>query len=137
MKKLSGNQILILLILLFLSFLPEFFLITNKEKYWPSKAKIEYKDKIKVVYKINMNDEMILLAKYIRHRQKKIPIEIINYVAYEIVKQSREENLPWQLVAAIVERESFFYPSAISPADAKGLTQILRAHKIKIDQNRA
>ena len=92
--------------------------------------------KVKTVYKIKLDKEMALVSAYIKYRSPKMPIEIADRTAYEVLTQSREAFVSWELVMGIIECESFFYPSAISPAGASGLMQILRAHKITIDHNK-
>ncbi len=109
-------------------------------KYYPKaqhRVVIVKEIQYKISYKLILDDDMKLLTKYIKHKQPKMPIEIAERTAFEIIRQSHEANVPWHVVVGIVQCESYFYPGAISRANARGLMQILRAHKIVIDKKRA
>lgn len=84
----------------------------------------------------NLNNEMQILNDYIKSRNKRIPREVIKIIAWEIVTQSKESNIDIDLLTAIVETESMFYPTALSGAGAKGLMQVLREDRVIIDPNR-
>ena len=73
---------------------------------------------------------------YEKSRFSHIPIEIAELQAKLIVAVADEKNIPYELLVAIVEKESFFIPTLTSFAGATGLSQILIEAHVKIDEKK-
>lgn len=84
----------------------------------------------------NLKQEIKVLAKYIKTRNSKIPIEIANLEAEFIVNIADKEGMNISLINGIIEKESLYDPTAVSSKSAKGLTQVLRCDGVEIDQNK-
>jgi len=76
-----------------------------------------------------------VIKSYITQRNTKIKYSIAEKIAKSIVKQSRECDVPQELIIGIIEKESMFKPDAISNKNARGLMQVLRGD-IVIDRTK-
>jgi soluble lytic murein transglycosylase-like protein len=76
------------------------------------------------------------LSRYIQARSHKVPVEVAEIMAGLIHKVAREQDVPPELIVAIVEKESLFNPFAVSSAGAQGLMQILVGNE-PIDRSKA
>jgi len=75
-------------------------------------------------YQLEITKNQIIISKYIKIIRPELPCILRNGIAFEIAKQSKQNNLPWKLITAIIKVESYFNPTAISEVSAKGLMQI-------------
>ncbi len=62
---------------------------------------------------------------YIENNYQRVPKVLVKDIAFNIVKISREENIPSELTLAIIQTESSFNPLAVSKQHARGLMQIM------------
>ena len=74
-----------------------------------------------------------LLGAYIKSRNPRLPRTLVKEIAEELIRYCTLRQLPLALVVAIVDKESEWNPLAVSPANARGLMQILRCDGIEID----
>jgi soluble lytic murein transglycosylase-like protein len=99
-----------------------------------------YISRVKIQYvftdSYQLNSEMKKLNDYIKICNRRIPKEVRKIIAWEIVMQSKESNVDVDLLTAIIDVESTFYPTAKSKHKAKGLMQVLREDRVVIDPNR-
>jgi len=72
-----------------------------------------------------LNDEMIVMASYIKKKNSASPTTIIAKIAYETIVVSKRKHLPPELILSIIQTESNFDPYAISSKSARGLMQVL------------
>lgn len=91
---------------------------------------------------IDFIKEMNTMTEYIRVRNSKIPIEISELIATNVISISKERSISTVLVLGIIEKESLFESSATSSAGAKGLMQILKGqdehgNEVQIDKDQA
>lgn len=78
-----------------------------------------------------------VLAEYIRARNSKVPAELADLIANEVVSVCADAAVPVDLVVGIIETESLWNPMAVSPAGARGLMQVLKGDKIEVDRAQA
>jgi soluble lytic murein transglycosylase-like protein len=76
------------------------------------------------------------LSQFIQARSQKVPAEVAVLMAGLIHKVAQENDVPAELVVAIIEKESLFNPFAVSSAGAQGLMQILVGNE-PIDRSKA
>jgi soluble lytic murein transglycosylase-like protein len=72
-----------------------------------------------------LNDDMIVMASYIKKKNSASPTTIIAKIAYETILISKKKHLPPELILSIIQTESNFDPYAISSKSARGLMQVL------------
>lgn len=65
-----------------------------------------------------------LLCMYIKHCNHKLDQDTIDTIAYEVVSQSRDTGIPYEIIAAIMKTESYYDPAAVGPKGEIGLMQI-------------
>lgn len=65
-----------------------------------------------------------LVSMYIKHKNPKLPREIREHIACEVVYQAAGAGLPYETITAIMCIESCYNPSAIGPMGEIGLMQI-------------
>lgn len=85
---------------------------------------------------VEIDPDVIALAKYMKLRTSRIPREIAELQATVIVEAARKEQVPLSLVVAIIEKESLFHPFSVSSANASGLMQVLVETGVEIDPDR-
>lgn len=110
--------------------------------YNSSNATINYNDGFEVVVEEvkeepKVDPEIELLSKYIRHRKSTTPIEIADIIAYEIITQSRMNNIADDIVVGIIEIESMWNVYSKSKVGARGLMQILIEDGVEIIPEKA
>ena len=84
----------------------------------------------------NVNPELQVLSSYIKTRNAKMSSAVADSISDSIIRESNKTNLPVELIVGIVEAESTFNPKASSKG-AKGLMQIKKGDKVKVDHGRA
>ncbi len=82
------------------------------------------------------DNDPVRLSAFIQMRSSKVPSELADLMAALIYKTAKENNVPPELVIAIVEKESLFNPFAVSSVGAQGLMQVLSGNK-PIDKSKA
>lgn len=85
---------------------------------------------------VQIDPDVIALAKYMKLRTSRIPREIAELQATVIVEAAKKEQVPLSLVVAIIEKESLFHPFSVSSANASGLMQVLVETGVEIDPDR-
>ena len=87
---------------------------------------------------VKVNPEVRTVAKYMKTRNSKLPIELAEIQAQAIVDVATEEHLPVELLVGITETESIppFNPFSESSVGAAGLMQIYQAPNVTISQER-
>ena len=83
----------------------------NHEKYFTLKD-LDIKLQNKIIY-------------YIENNYQRVPKILVKDIAANIVKISRDENIPPELTLAIIQTESSFNPLSVSKQNARGLMQIM------------
>lgn len=96
----------------------------------------------KGIPEIKENPDIKLVMNYIRSRNSKVPKEIAELLAINIVDAAVINKVSHILLVAVIEKESLFNPMAVSSANAKGLMQILQGvnetgNEIEVDPDRA
>jgi len=83
---------------------------------------------------VKVNPEVRVVAKYMKTRNSKLPIEIAELQAQVLVDTASKERLPVELLVGITETESTppFNPFSESSIGAAGLMQIYQAHNVTI-----
>lgn len=76
-----------------------------------------------------------LVARRIRELEPSVSRERRYDIAREIARWSRNCGLPWQVVTALIHRESRFNPNATGSSGEKGLMQLLRGGSYEISEN--
>jgi hypothetical protein len=89
------------------------------------------------VIKEVVNTEIQVLSDYMQLRNSKLPSELADIIATNVVEVSSDIDLAIPLIVGIMEKESIFNPMATSSHRAKGLMQILRGETVTIDANKA
>lgn len=82
------------------------------------------------------DNDPVRLSAFIQMRSSKVPSELADLMATLIYKTAKENNVPPELVIAIIEKESLFNPFAVSSVGAQGLMQVLSGNK-PIDKSKA
>ncbi len=72
----------------------------------------------------SINLEKKAIAAYIKTNYRRVPKELVESIAINVVNKSAKHNIPYELVVAIIEVESDFNPTAVSTKDARGLMQV-------------
>lgn len=91
---------------------------------------------VKIIEKRPLNDEMKLYSDFIKTKNNKVPKSVADIIAYEVVKQSKENNLSPILILSMIWVESRFDPLSTNKSGAKGLMQILNGGpNMKINWN--
>ncbi len=76
--------------------------------------------------KIENNDiDKKAIVSYIKTNFKKMPIEVVQSIADNLIDISVRNNIPYELIMGMVEVESNFNPSAVSSKGARGLLQVM------------
>ena len=103
--------------------------INNKNEIITTKKQLKFKQlKVKEKYK----SQIQLLSNYIKMRKSSTPKEVADKIAYEIITQSRKNNISDSIIVGIIEIESMWNVYSKSKADAKGLMQILKEDNVEI-----
>lgn len=88
------------------------------------------------------NPEIEIISQYMKSRNSKLSIEICYIISKIIFEQSKDHNIPVNLIIGIIEKESNFNPSTTIeiPAKkgfyAKGLMQVYQGENIEVDQDK-
>lgn len=83
---------------------------------------------------VKVNPEIKTLTEYERARNSKLPIEIAELQAREIINVADYHKLPVELIVGIVEKESLFNPFSISSVGAAGLMQVYKDDGVTITE---
>lgn len=73
---------------------------------------------------VSTNTKVELISMYVKHKNPKLPQDMCDYIAFEIVHQAYLAGIPYEIVAAIMCVESNYNPGAIGPMGEIGLMQI-------------
>lgn len=65
------------------------------------------------------------LEAYILKKYRVVPAVVAKEIAYQVVKQTKKESVPFPLIVGLIEVESQFMPWAISKKGARGLMQVM------------
>lgn len=87
--------------------------------------------------KMHKKSEEEIIAKYIKLRNSRIPVELAEIQSKMIAKKALQYNINPSLIVSIIEKESMYDPTRVSPLSAKGLMQILRCDGVDIDNDAA
>lgn len=68
-------------------------------------------------------DKKAVMA-YIKNNYRRVPKEIVDSIAVNVITKSIQHNVPYELIVGIIEVESDFNPTAVSKAGARGLMQV-------------
>jgi len=65
------------------------------------------------------------VVSYIKQKYQHVPKVVAEEIAKQVVRISKNENIPPQLLLAIIQVESSFNPMSISSKNARGLMQVM------------
>lgn len=85
----------------------------------------------------NFNNRVSIIKNYIKQRNNTISIEVCNIIAEKIIILCDQEQLPPDLIVAMIETESTWNPTVTSSEGAKGLMQILKEDGIDIEYSKS
>lgn len=94
--------------------------ISDKNKQSLSKERKELISKIHSIKTKRASD----IKSYITTNYKRVPIQIVDNIANDIVKLCNKHKIPHSLIVGMMEVESAFNPMAVSNKKARGLMQV-------------
>ncbi len=103
-------------------------------KCFPTTIKSAYGE---VVVKPSLSEEELLVSDFLKQKNRRLPKTLREDIAVEIIKQSKERGLPYEIVLGIIHPDSNYDPSAVSCKGAKGLMQVMEGWPtVPIDEER-
>lgn len=109
MKK---NTFVILLIYALIIFIGKG--VANAEEQTQYQMQVQYQDTL-----------AIDISHYITHYYRTVPPQFADIIAKTVLEKSKEHDIPYEVVLAVIEVESSFNPFAISNKGARGLMQVM------------